>query len=44
MLVEFWHDILCMEEQKDYQDAMLKKYFGKNRRGRLDENKILQTR
>lgn len=33
MLIEFWHDILCMEEQKDYQDAMLKKYFGKNRRG-----------
>lgn len=33
MLIEFWHDILCLEKQNDYQDAMLKKYFGKNRRG-----------
>ena len=33
MLVSFWYEILCLENQKEYQEAMLKKYFGKNRQG-----------
>ena len=28
MLIEYWYEILCLEEQKEYQEIMLKKYFG----------------
>lgn len=30
VLIEFWHDRLCLEKQNEYQELMLKKYFGKN--------------
>lgn len=31
MLNEFWHDRLCLEKQNEYQELMLKKFFGKKR-------------
>lgn len=29
MLVEYWYDILVLEEQNERQELLLKKYFGK---------------
>ena len=29
MLVEFWHDILVLENQNERQEMLIKKYFGK---------------